>query len=578
MLNRLNCSLLKARNGQVTVKAGVTGKIPVYLHSSVDPAAEAAAWADSQDKQAGTVFLVLGLGLGYHVEALLERLPANSMIVILHTEMEAALLRQMAATVQHRWFKDKRVILLQLINVHDMGIMLGNIMLEHMLRRVQICCHYPCMSLAEAEYKEVEQNILPQAEQAFLSNLNTNLFVAIPFLQNYWSNLPEIASNPGIASYKKAFQGLPAIVVASGPSLNKNIDELRRCQDRAVIIAAGTAVGALSQHGIRPDFVIISDATFGAIRGLDGENPPVAVFSTQAKHELVAGYQGSKCFFAPDFISGVGLEDCFPQVEKLKQTISVSTGAVDFAVYAGAKQVILVGQDLAFPNNQEYADGVQGGGYVQRDRVMIDAFDGGQVPSTQVFKMVVDYYNQYVPGYPQVNFINATEGGALIAAIKNMPLALVARRVLPPKAINKSFNVGKVGKKENTKNINSKEILNVLSAAKQVFPELTEFVHAFTEPAAVEKTKQQEAVSRYRDFFTRLVILKGYTYIAAGIKPHLDMLYFLRTEGLPLEGELVISHRTVMYITNFVEWFNKVLENNIVAFTGFMENDDEKDN
>ncbi|MEQ9491227.1 MAG: DUF115 domain-containing protein [Alphaproteobacteria bacterium] len=47
--------------------------------------------------------------------------------------------------------------------------------------------------------------------------------------------------------------GLPALVVGSGPSLDGEIDQIRRLADGAVVIGAGTGTSALLEHGIVPD-------------------------------------------------------------------------------------------------------------------------------------------------------------------------------------------------------------------------------------------------------------------------------------------------------------------------------------
>lgn len=49
-------------------------------------------------------------------------------------------------------------------------------------------------------------------------------------------------------------QETPAIIVGCGPSLDKNIEDIRRNADNAVIFSCGSALGPLMDAGIRPDF------------------------------------------------------------------------------------------------------------------------------------------------------------------------------------------------------------------------------------------------------------------------------------------------------------------------------------
>lgn len=47
---------------------------------------------------------------------------------------------------------------------------------------------------------------------------------------------------------------IPVFVVANGPSLDEDIDFLRKNKDKSIIISCGTAIGALYKYGIKPDF------------------------------------------------------------------------------------------------------------------------------------------------------------------------------------------------------------------------------------------------------------------------------------------------------------------------------------
>ena len=53
---------------------------------------------------------------------------------------------------------------------------------------------------------------------------------------------------------------ITGIVVAAGPSLNKNIKELKRAKGKAFIIAVDTALKPLLREGIIPDMFFIVDA------------------------------------------------------------------------------------------------------------------------------------------------------------------------------------------------------------------------------------------------------------------------------------------------------------------------------
>ena len=54
---------------------------------------------------------------------------------------------------------------------------------------------------------------------------------------------------------------MPAIIVSAGPSLNENIEELKKAKNKAFIIAVDTAMKPLLRNGIIPDMYAIIDGT-----------------------------------------------------------------------------------------------------------------------------------------------------------------------------------------------------------------------------------------------------------------------------------------------------------------------------
>ncbi|MFR5952540.1 MAG: motility associated factor glycosyltransferase family protein [Coprococcus sp.] len=69
--------------------------------------------------------------------------------------------------------------------------------------------------------------------------------------------LPDCRSG---AEYKNYFpEDIPAIIVAAGPSLKKNVDLLKEVKGKAVTIVVDSAINTVMAHGIVPDFAITVD-------------------------------------------------------------------------------------------------------------------------------------------------------------------------------------------------------------------------------------------------------------------------------------------------------------------------------
>ena len=67
---------------------------------------------------------------------------------------------------------------------------------------------------------------------------------------------------------KTEYRNHPVFIVGSGPSLDKDIPFLRKYQDKALIIACGTAIDVLYHAGVHPDFYANTERTPATIQAL----------------------------------------------------------------------------------------------------------------------------------------------------------------------------------------------------------------------------------------------------------------------------------------------------------------------
>jgi len=73
-------------------------------------------------------------------------------------------------------------------------------------------------------------------------------------LRNTHHNLSSSSSRAYKRGSPEMDRKIPAIIVGCGPSLDKNIQDIKRLEDKAVIFSCGSALGPLMDAGIRPDF------------------------------------------------------------------------------------------------------------------------------------------------------------------------------------------------------------------------------------------------------------------------------------------------------------------------------------
>jgi hypothetical protein len=197
------------------------------------------------------------------------------------------------------------------------------------------------------------------------------------WFHNFARNLPALALSHPMQTLKDVAKGYPAIVISRGPSLDKAIDDIKALRSHCVLIAIGGALRHLEKAGIVPDFALFYDA-----RGMKEQLHGVSL-DYLSKIRFVHS-PGSECeaftapsiqryhFWIPYFTTLAGwFEREFHQAQPIlsRGGGSVSLLAFQLAVLLGCREIALIGQDLAFPNNQVYAGGQE---VIVNDNGMLD--------------------------------------------------------------------------------------------------------------------------------------------------------------------------------------------------------------
>ena len=156
---------------------------------------------------------------------------------------------------------------------------------------------------------------------------------------------------------------VPAIIVSAGPSLDKNIKELKVAQGKAFIIVVDAALRTVVREGIHPDLVCTLDPNTPN-RFYENVDLSQIIWScTSCTRPDIVSKNGKKIFYYGYFGKYWGKEleemagyDC-PDV------ISggcVSIEAFMLARYLGFKKIVLIGQDLAFTGGVSHTKGIAG--------------------------------------------------------------------------------------------------------------------------------------------------------------------------------------------------------------------------
>lgn len=212
-------------------------------------------------------------------------------------------------------------------------------------------------------------------------------------------------------------QELPAIVVAAGPSLEKNVELLKNVKNKALIICVDSAIKTLYNRGIAPDFVITidnqkplrlfeADGIGDAFLFADGA-ANTDVFDAIHPKNLIF-YSSSSPIWDRMFASE---NTC---IQEVYSGGSVALDALAMSIVMGFKKVILIGQDLALTGGKQYADGEKiDTEKVNRDgMIVVKDIYGNDIITKADYRDFIRNIEDVAYANPDVEIIDATEGGA----------------------------------------------------------------------------------------------------------------------------------------------------------------------
>ncbi|EAK5542888.1 motility associated factor glycosyltransferase family protein [Campylobacter jejuni] len=241
------------------------------------------------------------------------------------------------------------------------------------------------------------------------------------FLQNIPSMLESIPFQRILSERKNKFEN--AIVVSAGPSLAKQLPLLKAYQDKAVVFCADGALSMLEKEGVVPDYVTNLDCRDLAMKffqnkenlkqsiiALECATHPNVVYSLKAENCMIV--LRNKALYQRFNLNDFGYIDTGTHVSHFSYTLALALGF---------KNIIMIGQDLAFDEEGNshskgfsYGEKYEGGANI--DKFKVPAYAGKGEVLTHIawndYRIKLEYL--FACNDQKAKFYNATEGGARI--------------------------------------------------------------------------------------------------------------------------------------------------------------------
>ncbi|MFQ5672988.1 MAG: motility associated factor glycosyltransferase family protein [Nitrospinales bacterium] len=348
-------AVLTAKSGAPTLVRAIPQGVRKTLHSSYDPVREAARFLDSCPLDTSLNFIVGGVGLGYHLLELVKRVPRQARIVIL--EKDAGILRLAFEQIDCAEVLNHPGVSIHVaIDAAGLKQALAEDKTSFAINGCVPVAFKPLVDIDRPYYESLNEAFQTLLREARVE-LKTQTAFAKIFFRNVLENVHSLLASPGVHSVKNALPGVPAVVVASGPCLDKNMSLLKHVMDRVLVISAATALKPLLHCGIAPDFVVAVDPDDTTIKAFDLDAPPEKtwlLFDPCIPAAVIESFGTRRLAFDSAVYPAQWVARHNGEKGALGKTLSVAHTGFLFARHLGCGPIILVGQDLAFAHNRMY--------------------------------------------------------------------------------------------------------------------------------------------------------------------------------------------------------------------------------
>lgn len=470
--------IVGSRSGQPTLQV-MRNNEKYYLHSNYDPSREATKWAEqlSDEVKKAKQVVFYGIGLGYHLEAFLEKYP-NKQIYLIEPDTEV-LLAAIEARNLGKILNNKNIA------VFGFGSKFFTVdkFVQAFIEQVSQEHAFVFPPSYQRAYREEINAFQVEVQTAVLryrGNMHTILRFREEWPENIFQNMTKNIVSKPIGQLKDVAKNIPVVIVGSGPSLDLDKQYLQQVAERALIFAAGTSIQALLSMDIVPDMIFSIDGSeknYEAFKKLDYDEIPL-VYCPFVNHKIIRN-KNKHLFHVVmknDKISQY-LLDANHLREKFYSTTSVTGIALQAAAYLGCNPIFLMGQDLSFPDKKFYAGNVNHFTDEELEKeqkkavLTVENVQGGLNDTSKPMLNMLRDMELCIEAFTASNdVINTSKIGAKIKGTKHRLIEDVLDTLLTQK-LDKSYYYGVI--EQASAQVSEKEqITEIYNKMKQVYTDL----------------------------------------------------------------------------------------------------------
>lgn len=424
----------------------------LYFHSKYNPVREAEAIIDEYkniDKDINIIFY--GTGLGYHIDLFIKRHPDNNFYIF-----------EPIPELMEKFLSIRNLSKSEYKNLRGISIGLENIVPEinkflDLNRKEIVIIDLPIHKQNfEDEFKKFNDIFLKIIKER-RSNLVVNYSYQRRWIINSMINFKEVLISPSILMMNKGqFKSKPAILVAAGPSLNEEIENIRYIKENGLtyIFSVGSAINTLIHHNIYPHAATTYDPTeknqivFEKIKEKYIKDIPM-IFGSSVGFETLQNYPGEKYHMitSQDKIANYYLNsNTEDEIDVMLDAPSIAVVTLQLLSNLGFNPIILVGQNLGYVGKAQHSEGVHYSKSLTEEEIEkaleVEDVYGNKIYTNDGFNRMRAQMELYIENMQEGRVINTTKGGAKIKGAKFIELKDIIDNYLKEKIFNENWLEG----------------------------------------------------------------------------------------------------------------------------------------
>lgn len=417
----------------------------IPVDDSVDPVwSSMEIYSKLEDKSVKSITVILGMGLGYILKEFNKRYKGK--IILFEPNLEFLRIALEFVDFSEELSNKNVIIAHTLEDVKNAFNMLFYRGYKYNFAASNYYLNNNIIDLPELT-KDLN-NCYITFEQTYNNLLKKNLL----WTSILFNNVPCVVQSQDMHVLKDQFKGKTAVIISAGPSLDKNIENLKPFRDKVIVFCIGVAFRSAVKHGIIPDFVMIIDNDKSVIDlpEISQVNLIISTYSNTNNFELKPKRFYNYHIKTTPACTWLAKVLGVPDIDDYESAGTVAINCIHAAKLMGCKRIILIGQDLAYTDNKCYSQSSAYSGlvvnedktvedenkdkentgvirqdtqFLSRDLVYVRGQNGEKLLSRPDYCMFILFFQELAKKLcSEIELINATEGGAYLEGYNHITL------------------------------------------------------------------------------------------------------------------------------------------------------------